>query len=148
MHRCTHYLGLVLQVKLCTRTDSHSWKHCPWRHPGETAAQRRHPSMHRPVMCTNLQLVRVSRDQAAPRATVGRMHAVAGVLQGIAHPDASSVCSTAVQHTGAASDCKVYALIGITDIFYTHSRSWNACIVLSVTANTCSSQQQQHLCHC
>ncbi|WIA29520.1 hypothetical protein OEZ86_012020 [Tetradesmus obliquus] len=51
-----NYMMYTYKVKLCTRTDSHSWKHCPWRHPGETAAQRRHPSMHRPVMCTNLQL--------------------------------------------------------------------------------------------
>ncbi|WIA09434.1 hypothetical protein OEZ85_008839 [Tetradesmus obliquus] len=50
------YMMYTYKVRLCTRTDSHSWKHCPWRHLGETAAQRRHPSMHRPVMCTNLRL--------------------------------------------------------------------------------------------
>lgn len=34
-----------------------SWKHCPHRHPGEVAAQRRHPSLHKPAFCMNLKLV-------------------------------------------------------------------------------------------
>jgi hypothetical protein len=48
-----------MQVKQCLRTDHHNWKHCPWRHPGETAAQRRHPSVHKPTFCINLKMVRV-----------------------------------------------------------------------------------------
>lgn len=47
----------VLQVKLCPRLDHHNWKHCPHRHPGEVAAQRRHPSLHKPAFCMNLKLV-------------------------------------------------------------------------------------------
>lgn len=50
--------GCWLQVKLCPRLDHHNWKHCPYRHPGEVAAQRRHPSLHKPAFCMNLKLVR------------------------------------------------------------------------------------------
>uniref|UniRef100_A0A383VHG2 C3H1-type domain-containing protein n=1 Tax=Tetradesmus obliquus TaxID=3088 RepID=A0A383VHG2_TETOB len=50
------YMMYEYKVKQCLRTDHHNWKHCPWRHPGETAAQRRHPSVHKPTFCVNLKM--------------------------------------------------------------------------------------------
>ncbi|WIA28347.1 hypothetical protein OEZ86_010895 [Tetradesmus obliquus] len=50
------YMMYEYKVKQCLRTDHHNWKHCPWRHPGETAAQRRHPSVHKPTFCVNLKV--------------------------------------------------------------------------------------------
>lgn len=60
------------QVKPCPRLDHHNWKHCPHRHPGEVAAQRRHPSLHKPAFCMNLKLVSLQNSQRQARQPWGR----------------------------------------------------------------------------
>jgi hypothetical protein len=42
---------------MCNRTSVHNYKLCPWAHPGETAALRRHPSCHVAELCPAVRQV-------------------------------------------------------------------------------------------
>ncbi|KAF6263135.1 hypothetical protein COO60DRAFT_1458238 [Scenedesmus sp. NREL 46B-D3] len=69
---------MSIQVKQCLRTDHHNWKHCPWRHPGETAAQRRHPSVHKPTFCINLKMAQHHMRVLTSWSVRYHMHVQAG----------------------------------------------------------------------
>lgn len=45
------FMMYMYKVRMCNRTSVHNYKLCPWAHPGETAALRRHPSCHVAELC-------------------------------------------------------------------------------------------------
>eukprot|EP00775_Hariotina_reticulata_P005713 gene5713-5953_t len=51
------FMMYAYKIKLCTRTTTHNWKLCPWAHPGESAALRRHPNCHQPDLCPAVRMV-------------------------------------------------------------------------------------------